>query len=244
MNPGTHFLIFLLAFPGTSFAQIIGFFPPADSISIIGSCVPPALICHLISQAGGVDTVDIRTTGDPMYAGGPTGQSISNCYFTVRDSLNVNGYQLWRRHLWPYAEDPQRISFDSGYYFMGGYSLFLRVDMGGGNMDSSQVRLYADARGGVDPDQSVEPATARLLPNFPNPFNPSTTIAYELLRSTHVRLTVHNMLGEEVTSLVDRFMFAGSHSVQLTMAGRASGVYVCRLQAAGQVHTTKILLLQ
>ncbi|MBU0508718.1 T9SS type A sorting domain-containing protein [bacterium] len=83
-----------------------------------------------------------------------------------------------------------------------------------------------------------------LYPNFPNPFNSSTQIAYALPNVGHVTLSIFNLLGEEVTTLVDGAQSAGSHTVSFDGTGLASGVYLYRLQAEGFVQTRKMVMLK
>ncbi|HTY58058.1 MAG TPA: T9SS type A sorting domain-containing protein, partial [Bacteroidota bacterium] len=74
------------------------------------------------------------------------------------------------------------------------------------------------------------PATYSLDQNFPNPFNPSTTIRYSVAHRTHVTLNVFNMLGEKVATLVNGMQEPGSHEARFDAAGLASGAYFYRLQ--------------
>jgi hypothetical protein len=83
-----------------------------------------------------------------------------------------------------------------------------------------------------------------LNQNFPNPFNPSTTISFALPRTENITLKVYDMLGREVATLVDGREDAGEHSVKWNAEGFASGVYFCRMQANGIVLTQKILLVR
>lgn len=78
------------------------------------------------------------------------------------------------------------------------------------------------------------PTQFSLKQNYPNPFNPSTTIKYELPNSTGVRLSVYDMLGREVSVLVDDRRDAGVHEVKFDRSGRASGVYLYRLTAGDE----------
>ena len=84
----------------------------------------------------------------------------------------------------------------------------------------------------------------RLVGNYPNPFNPSTTISYVLPGVTHVTLKVYNMIGEEVVTLVDGVEAAGNKSVRWSAAGLASGVYLYRLQAGSYVSTGRMAFMQ
>jgi len=88
------------------------------------------------------------------------------------------------------------------------------------------------------------PVQALLQQNYPNPFNPSTTIKYKLPKSSEVRLSVYDMLGREVSVLVNEKRNAGVHEVKFDGSNLASGVYFYRLQAGDFVQTRKLLLLR
>ncbi len=83
-----------------------------------------------------------------------------------------------------------------------------------------------------------------LAQNFPNPFNPSTVIRYQKSESGHTRLTVYDVLGREVAVLVDGVMPAGAHQVTFDASSLASGMYIYRLSAGGQVITRRMMLLK
>jgi hypothetical protein len=82
------------------------------------------------------------------------------------------------------------------------------------------------------------------LQNYPNPFNPSTTIRYELPKSSPVELSVYDMLGREVSVLVDERQDAGIHEVKFDATGLSSGVYLYRLQAGDFNSVKKLLVLR
>jgi M6 family metalloprotease-like protein len=96
----------------------------------------------------------------------------------------------------------------------------------------------------VGNDPSGLPRTFSLAQNYPNPFNPSTTIKYELPTSSMVRLSVYDLLGREVSVLVNERRDAGVHEVKCDCLDLASGVYFYRLQAGDFVSTQKMLLLK
>jgi hypothetical protein len=95
--------------------------------------------------------------------------------------------------------------------------------------------------GGTAPDA---PAVFSLGQNFPNPFNPETTIRYGLPSKTHVLLAVYNALGERVAVLAEGEQESGLHEVRFDGSALASGVYFYRLQSPGYVQTKKLSLLK
>jgi hypothetical protein len=98
---------------------------------------------------------------------------------------------------------------------------------------------------GVDESNASNlPKEYALRQAYPNPFNPSTTIKYELPKSSEVRLIVFDMLGREVSVLVNERRDAGVHEVKFDGRGLSSGVYFYRLQAGDFVQTKKLLLMQ
>jgi hypothetical protein len=88
------------------------------------------------------------------------------------------------------------------------------------------------------------PVVLRLEQNFPNPFNPSTVIGFEVPNAGPVSLRVYDVLGRMVRTLTDEEKSAGSYLVVFDAAGLASGVYYYTLTAAGTVQTRRMLLLR
>jgi hypothetical protein len=120
-------------------------------------------------------------------------------------------------------------------------------------MNATGVRIIGEP-GGNDRFVSVgelrvltenpRPADYVLEQNYPNPFNPSTRIAYRLPGEAQVRLTVYNVLGEEVRSIVDEFQQAGAYSMEFDGRGLAAGVYMAVLRANDYVEVRKMVLLK
>ena len=86
--------------------------------------------------------------------------------------------------------------------------------------------------------------TYSLSNSFPNPFNPTTTISYQLPLQRHVLLKVHDILGREVATLVNEVKQPGTYTVQFNASGLASGVYFYRLNAGSFVDVKKFLLVK
>jgi len=88
------------------------------------------------------------------------------------------------------------------------------------------------------------PATCSLSQNYPNPFNPSTSIRYEIAVAGYVSLGVYDLLGREVSTLVNERKQAGAHTVIWNAEGVASGVYFYRIRAGDFAETRRLLLLR
>jgi hypothetical protein len=88
------------------------------------------------------------------------------------------------------------------------------------------------------------PAQLRLMPAYPNPFNSSTTIAYELPLRSDVLLTVSDVLGRHVARIVDGVQERGMYRQVFIGTELSSGVYIVRLQVAGTSCTSKLVLLR
>ncbi|MEP1121750.1 MAG: T9SS type A sorting domain-containing protein [Balneola sp.] len=82
-----------------------------------------------------------------------------------------------------------------------------------------------------------------LSQNFPNPFNPSTTIQYALPKASDVSIDVFNILGKRVASLVNQRKAAGSYSIQFQASNLSSGVYFYTLRVGGRVLKSQRMLL-
>jgi hypothetical protein len=88
------------------------------------------------------------------------------------------------------------------------------------------------------------PKEFKLEQNFPNPFNPTTTIQYQLPQNASVTLKIYDILGSEVATLVNEEQEAGYKEVQFSAANYASGMYVYRLKAGEHISTKKMMLLK
>jgi hypothetical protein len=80
--------------------------------------------------------------------------------------------------------------------------------------------------------------------NYPNPFNPTTSIKYSMPAAGLVKLTVYNMLGKEVATLINRYQESGSYSVEFNGSNLASGVYIYSLTVGNQTVTKKMNLIK
>ena len=116
-----------------------------------------------------------------------------------------------------------------------------------GNLYFKDLRVIEKQYGitHINESEIVEiPQEFVLQQNYPNPFNPSTSIPFSIAKSGPVRLTVYNVLGQEVVVLVDKVMQPGNFEARLSAKHLASGVYFYQLRAGDVVLQRRMLLLK
>ena len=91
------------------------------------------------------------------------------------------------------------------------------------------------------PDQNI-PDRFHLHQNYPNPFNPCTTIRFVLPAEEFVSLKIYDLLGREISVLVNENRTAGMHSVQWDSNGHANGIYLYRIESGDFTETRKLIL--
>jgi predicted esterase len=96
----------------------------------------------------------------------------------------------------------------------------------------------------VERSEKMVPGDFLLEQNFPNPFNPATTISFTLPREIHANMTVSNIFGQTVAVLLNERRTAGSYKIEFDASNLPSGTYFCRLSADNAVGVTKMLLLK
>jgi hypothetical protein len=107
------------------------------------------------------------------------------------------------------------------------------------------VRNFSNNGGGtVVRDDFQIPARTTLLSNYPNPFNPETIIRYQLSASSYVKLTVFDVLGREITTIVNKEQKAGTHEVKFNGSNLNSGIYMYQLRAGSFIQTRKMVYLK
>lgn len=139
--------------------------------------------------------------------------------FTTTD---INGYYTAHvsNKIYNYSIGPQTVNLPPGYV-----SSSIQVHPGETN---ANINITLS---GVNSDNSTTPKAFNLSQNYPNPFNPSTSISYQLPSDAYVTLKIFNVLGNEVKTLINGFIPAGSHQVQFNANGLSTGVYFYTIKA-------------
>jgi len=130
---------------------------------------------------------------------------------------------------------PKEYSYSDRNVGAGKYAFRLKqIDRDGKFEYSPEVEITINA----------VPARFELAQNFPNPFNPETTLHVALPVAGHITLSVYDLLGREVAVLMNEWMEAGMHAVRFNGAGLASGLYLARLSDGNAVHLRKMQLMK
>jgi hypothetical protein len=112
-----------------------------------------------------------------------------------------------------------------------------------GAVTKDSTLLYVKVMDDVPNDPGV-PTSYEMTQNFPNPFNPTTTIQYSIPNESKVTLKVYNLIGQEVATLVNKVQATGNYNVNFDAANLPSGIYIYRLQAGTYTQVRKMTLLK
>ncbi len=130
----------------------------------------------------------------------------------------------------------------------GPYFLDINVPMthtGRDPIDSLQVLFNTWLTTGLSSFSNVAPKEYSLYQNYPNPFNPTTIIRFDITKQSNVKIVVYDMLGNEITKLVDAANLpAGSYSADFDASHLASGVYIYKMVAGEYVVSKKMTLVK
>lgn len=175
---------------------------------------------------------------DNIYVSGFSGgNGTSRDYATIKYS--PDGVEQWvMRYNGPGNGDDEikaMVIDDLGNVYVTGNSF-------GNGMDYATIKYSS----GVTANEIEESIVKEYLleQNYPNPFNPSTTIRYSIPEAGNVKLSVYNLLGEQVAQLVDEFKEAGMHAISFNAANLNSGMYIYKLEMDGSVQSRKMILLK
>ncbi len=124
---------------------------------------------------------------------------------------------------------------------------FIDLNVSGGNYFYRLKQIDTDGKFEYSKIIEVDlgsPAKFELSQNYPNPFNPVTTIRFSLSQSANVKLTVYNLLGEEIATLINELKEAGVYIVNFNAIELNSGIYIYKIEANGIEQSRKMILLK
>lgn len=121
-------------------------------------------------------------------------------------------------------------------------SVFVLGNTGG--LDPNALAIGYQETTSIENEGEIVPSESSLDQNYPNPFNPVTTIEYSLKKQGKVTLSVYNIVGQKIATLVDAVRTAGFHSVSFNSESLSSGIYFYRLETDGFSKIQKMILLK
>jgi hypothetical protein len=151
--------------------------------------------------------------------------------------IDSNGVILWR-HIFPNEYDSCPAIGPDGIMFIG-------LQKGDYEFNQKQT-LFAirDTVTGVKDEKVESVKNYQLYQNYPNPFNPSTTIKYQLPKSGFITLKVYDLLGREVSTLVNEYKKSGSYNVNYDASKLVSGIYIYQIKLNNFISSKKMILLK
>ena len=169
----------------------------------------------------------------------PAGHSIyrQSMMWPIPRNYAAGEYVFWGR----VGDEPDQIWNESGFLFIkegtdhvAGFTPY--------PVDRAPNPLDQIITGGGE--EYVLPDEFALHSAYPNPFNPTTTISYQITANSHVILTVYDVSGKQVAELVDGWRQAGRHELEFDATNLTSGVYIIRMQAGEFNATGKMILMK
>ncbi|HJY63560.1 MAG TPA: SBBP repeat-containing protein [Ignavibacteria bacterium] len=160
-------------------------------------------------------------------------------YLTLK--YNSTGNQIWeQRYNGPGngVDAAMSIAVDNG----GNVHITGLSQGSGSSSDYASIKYVSTV--GIEPVSNNIPDVFMLYPNFPNPFNPSTKIKFDLPVSSESEVTVYDVSGKVVSVLVDENLRAGTYEIEFDAKNLATGVYFFKIEAANFVDTKKMMLVK
>lgn len=164
---------------------------------------------------------------------------------------DVVGYEVYRRMgggLFETVLSGPNTSYQETVPGLGQYQYYVKCLYAEGASRASET-ITVHWNGVSNQENPVPQITTALNANYPNPFNPSTTIAFSLAESARVKLNVYNLKGQKVKSLLSSDMASGTHSITWNGdddngRGVSSGIYLIRMDTPRQSFTRKAMLMK
>jgi Neuraminidase (sialidase) len=176
-----------------------------------------------------------------------------NYKYRIYVMISEDNGTTWLGPQWVYEEDGWASEYPCEMTSAATDKLHFFFRSGGGTYDEYKEMRYLGVPTQAIKDSltsipkqanTVIPKTHKLFQNYPNPFNPSTTIRFNLCENAHVKLTVYNLLGQKIATLIDKTMLAGEKGIVWYAEGIPSGTYFYRLDAGKYSEVREMTLIK
>lgn len=210
-------------------------------------------VVDIAGREGFITEVSATPQSVPLPPAGLTAQSQPQAVrlsWRRNDEMDLAGYNLYRKN--PGGATFQKISaqllsdtlFIDALTGSGTYHYFVTAQDATNNESAPSDTVAASPTVGVEIESLEQPFSFALHRAYPNPFNPTTQIKYEVGTRGNVELKVHNILGAEVAALLNEVKAPGVYLAVWDAVGMASGVYVVQLKSGSHVAATRIVLMK
>lgn len=219
----------------------IKFFPKCDSVFVSAGCSLPLMVMGVKSQINSIDSLNIITPYNNFeYYNSPNSEK---CGFLVYDPTDELDYEFWYDPIiCRYDTLKHIIPFDAENPYLGIFNITAKAFRNKIVVDSlSQIFR---AREYLATKDEIPPHSFHLSQNYPNPFNPTTTIVYALPKKSQVKISVYDISGRLVETLVNNEKPSGTHQVVWNAGNYASGVYFYKIETGSLVDFRKCLLMK
>jgi hypothetical protein len=212
-----------------------GYFTTAGGVSAIGIARWNGVVWSPVGSGINGSVLDLRKIGDYIYAAG---------IFQSVGILDANNVARWDGSSWSAVGGSgiigsfvyEMLPLNDDLFFAGAFNV-------AGGHPSFNIARYNENLTSAEED-ITQPAGYSLFQNYPNPFNPVTSINYQIPEEGMVSLKVYDMLGREITTLVNEYKSSGKYNVEFNGSGLSSGVYIYKLYVNNKVFTKKLLLMK
>lgn len=174
---------------------------------------------------------------DLTFTGPYPGGALKYYFYDIADTVRTDGIGIGYR---PTSELTRPFNVLKGRekYF------YAKFYYNGYEVTSDTIKIVYPETQDVEMRGSIAPSRFELYPVYPNPFNASAVIRYDLNTSGRVRLIVYDNLGRTVKTLVDQVQKPGKYSFQFDASQLPSGIYLCRLEVGGMKKTARMVVLK
>jgi hypothetical protein len=212
-------------------------------------------IVYLCNFAGGADwvnelTYDFSMEEGEIFYNDPIGSY--QAWFEIEYKGDTTFFNLQSEYIKIKTWDCRYLSGDLDYFIIAE-----KFGMIHGNFDSHEEHytivlqgvivdgvVYGDTNLVLDVDEVNVSYVFKLEENYPNPFNPTTILRYDIPEKSFVTIIVYDVLGNEIATLVNEEKPGGEYEVKFNAANLSSGIYFYQLRAADHIETKKMVLLR
>jgi len=224
--------------------NFIRFFPELDTITISEGCSSPSLLFTNISQTSHIDSIIITSPYNWFEVHNPPNHfGFAKCGFEVYNIGVQYKYEIWYNPIkCPWDNIQHIILFDTLNSYLGDFDINLKIFKENIIIDSLSHFMRAIEYMVID--DNIHQTSFHLSQNYPNPFNPTTMINYQLPMTSDVNLSIYNILGQKIATLVNEKKSEGNHQVVWDASEYSSGIYFYKIETGDFMEYRKCLLVK